>query len=142
MQQKKFIYQMYIEAYKCTLEEHLKLLLDYDMTQSVWHLSSVRHHRSQNEYVSSPPENSLGLDRFDRLRKLYVMIALSCRGPVFHFSRDLWNPRFLRHRFYGRCKASSCQTNKQTTEIKNAINIILTFSLHSDSCIKILLLVW
>ena len=30
----------------------------------------------------------------------------------------------------------------QTTEIKEAISIILTFSLHSDSCVRILLLVW
>ena len=33
-------------------------------------------------------------------------------------------------------KAMSYQTNNQTTEIKEAIHIILTFSLHSDSCVR------
>ena len=39
-------------------------------------------------------------------------------------------------------KAMSYQTNNQTTEIKEAIRIILTSSLHSDGCVRILLWVW
>ena len=36
-------------------------------------------------------------------------------------------------------KAMSYQTHSQTKEIKEAIQIVLIFSLHSDSCVWILL---
>ena len=39
-------------------------------------------------------------------------------------------------------KAKSYQTNNQITEIKEAIHVILTFSLHLDSCVWIQLLIW
>ena len=39
-------------------------------------------------------------------------------------------------------KAMSYQSNNQTIEIKETMNIILTFSLHSDSCVRVMLLVW
>ena len=50
-------------------------------------------------------------------------------------------PKELRVGEKGKRKAKSYQTNNQTTEIKEATRIILTFSLHSDSCVR-MMLVW
>ena len=73
------MYQVYIEAHKCTLDERLKTFarLQYDRISLTFKLCQTSLWLKR--VCEYPPENSLDcldLNRFGGLRKLYVIIAL------------------------------------------------------------------